>query len=584
MRYGIIFLSLRKYGGDELKKFYLSEHAAVINFDALYCESEAQIVSSRSFRLVLERFVVSLKKKNDRLIQEFNKVKSSDVLDAYKLLLVWNYYDVYQNNPYLRELLNQRGAFYRFTEKFYDYWRKIEKYGMIARQRSHYEGMRSSLLISTADDFNKMVLSFYRLIAEKILGTQFNVYRQLPAGVNASLFLVNNKWSNVKTYEKLQHANFISGLLVRPPFMIHSKANTRVGTFREIDRNPLDFMKFDKNDFIVYPVKVGPCLAYVYFHIDYLHHGVALSNLFEVASDHEFKDQKPDLLYVYGVKESEFDGVFYHDEIEDIYIGTVAKSDKNDYFGYMKKMLLTLHNVYMIDRDHLPIHGAMVNVLLNDGRQKNIVVIGDSGAGKSETLEALRIIGGDYVKEIHTIYDDMGTFVIRNQEMISFGTEIGAFIRLDDLDSGYAYQEIDRAVFLNPDQINARIILPVSSYHFIMENHKVDLVLYANNYEDTEDGMKLFDDVNYAIDVFGSGKRLAKGTTDEIGLVKSFFANPFGPVQKREKCDELLRKHFTHLYEVGIPVGEIYTRLAIRGYEMKGPQIAARKLLEFLNT
>ena len=35
--------------------------------------------------------------------------------------------------------------------------------------------------------------------------------------------------------------------------------------------------------------------------------------------------------------------------------------------------------------------------------------------------------------------------------------KIGAFVRLDDMASGYAYREMDRAIFMNPDKINSRI-------------------------------------------------------------------------------------------------------------------------------
>jgi hypothetical protein len=63
-------------------------------------------------------------------------------------------------------------------------------------------------------------------------------------------------------------------------------------------------------------------------------------------------------------------------------LGFVSRLDKNDYFGYLKKMLLTLHNLAMIDQKKLPIHGAMVSIVLNNDETKNIVVVGDSGAGK----------------------------------------------------------------------------------------------------------------------------------------------------------------------------------------------------------
>ena len=110
----------------------------------------------------------------------------------------------------------------------------------------------------------------------------------------------------------------------------------------------------------------------------------------------------------------------------------------------MKKMVLTLYNVKMINEKKLPLHGAMIELTLKNGKQRNIVVIGDSGAGKSETLEAVRMIAGDEIKDMKTIFDDMGTLALEHGEIRAYGTEIGAFVRLDDLDSGYAYRTIDR--------------------------------------------------------------------------------------------------------------------------------------------
>ena len=93
----------------------------------------------------------------------------------------------------------------------------------------------------------------------------------------------------------------------------------------------------------------------------------------------------------------------------------------------------------MISVGGLPIHGACVSLTLKDHRQKNIILIGDSGAGKSETLEALRKVAADYVIDMTTIFDDMGTLVIEDGQMKAYGTEIGAFVRTDDLENGYTY-------------------------------------------------------------------------------------------------------------------------------------------------
>ncbi|MDO9628435.1 MAG: hypothetical protein Q7I99_00925, partial [Acholeplasmataceae bacterium] len=443
-----------------MKKFHLTTNYAIINFDASICDSEVKIIQSKSFEAVLVQFVRMLRDKKDPVILSLKGIRASMMLDTYKLLLIYDFESVKRKTDTLGELLSKREDFYHFTEMFYDYWRKLERFGIIHGNKQYIQGAKTHDLIEASDDFNQRVLYLYRTIAQNLLGHDFNVLRQLPAGVNANLMLVQHRFSFSSDYQSLQNVGFITGLLTRPPFMIYSKSNTRSGVFKEIDHNPLTEININKLHYFVYPIWVGPLLTFVYVHRDFLHHGVALSNLFEPAAYADFKDKKPDLLYVYGHKEETYDGSFYYDKINEYYIGFVSRNPKNDYFGYLKKMLLTLHNVYMIDHQHLPIHGAMVNVILKNGSEKNIVIIGDSGAGKSETLEALRTIGGDYIKGMRVIFDDMGTFFIKNKKVYAHGTEIGAFVRLDDLDAGYAYQEMDRAIFLNPDQMNARVILP----------------------------------------------------------------------------------------------------------------------------
>ncbi len=36
---------------------------------------------------------------------------------------------------------------------------------------------------------------------------------------------------------------------------------------------------------------------------------------------------------------------------------------------------------------------------------------------------------------------------------------------------------------MNPDQVNARVVLPITRYEYLIEGIRVDAVLYANNYE-----------------------------------------------------------------------------------------------------
>ena len=170
-------------------------------------------------------------------------------------------------------------------------------------------------------------------------------------------------------------------------------------------------------------------------------------------------------------------------------------------------MSLTLHNLRMIDKGYLPIHGAMVNIVLNNGKTANVVIMGDSGAGKSESIEAFRALSEDYISEMTVIFDDMGTFKIKNDKIYGYGTEIGAFVRLDDLDAGYSFKELDWSVFMNPDKVNARIVIPITEYKDVVAKHDVDMFLYANNYEEDGDSLSFFDNVDDALKVlYANGK------------------------------------------------------------------------------
>ncbi len=562
-----------------MKKFHLTDTYALINFEASTCDSATTIIASKGFNLVLTRFIRKMRKEKSPLMTELKGIRASLFLDAYKSLLIWDYESLLRKNGTLLPLLKKRKVFERFTEAFYDDWRNLRRYGFLYGNRSY--ALEASP-VATADALNEHTLYLYRRISENIRGRPFQVYRQLPAGVNANMVLIFHRWTVSEAYKDIQHVGVAQNILTRPPFMIYTKANTRSGLFKEIGENPLASLSINRLHYVCFPIRIGAILSFVYVHRDFLHHGIALGNLFEIVSYEDLKDQKPSIVYLYGIRENDYDGTFTYDKEEDIYLGFVSRNDKNDYFGYMKKMLLTLHNVYMIDRNRLPIHGAMVKITFKNQMKKHVVIMGDSGAGKSETLEALRVIGGDVIEHMDVVFDDMGVFFEKNGHVVSNGTETGAFVRLDDLDNGYAYQKMDRAIFMNPDQTNARVVLPVADHETIRFDHPVDMLLYANNYEKNEQGIRLFDSVEEALKIFRRGLRKAKGTTSEKGLVESFFANPFGPVQKRAQTETLLKRYFQRLAEDGIPIGEIHTELAIEGSEVTGPKRAAQELLERL--
>ncbi len=327
-------------------------------------------------------------------------------------------------------------------------------------------------------------------------------------------------------------------------------------------------------------------LTFVYFHKDFIDHGLGIANLFEIAKESDYIGKKPDMIYVFGYPDGyeEKRTFYYKDKKNDILIGYANYCDDIDYFGYMKKMLLTLHNIKQMENDRLPIHGAMVNILLKNGKESNIIIMGDSGAGKSESLEAFRTLNKKFIRHMRVIFDDMGYLKEEEDGSIKgYGTEIGAFVRIDDLDPTYAYEQLDKGIYSNPNKVNARVTIPISTYQIISKGYKVDYMLYANNYTESDKKIHIFEDLNKAIEIFEDGARKAKGTTTEKGLVKSYFANPFGPVQERDKAEKLVRKYFKAMHKNEVKIGEIYTSLAIDGRSKDGPREAAEELFTMIN-
>ena len=176
----------------------------------------------------------------------------------------------------------------------------------------------------------------------------------------------------------------------------------------------------------------------------------------------------------------------------------------------------------------------------------------------------------------------MGTIHLEDGVPYGQGSEVGAFIRLDDLDPGTPYRDMDRTIFMNPESNNnARVISPAAPYDVVSTNHKIDLFAYANNYDDKL-GLHRFEDLEEAKNTCKEGKRMAKGTTQEVGISTTYFANPFGPMQQQDVCDPLIDTIFTALRNNGVFIGEIYTHLGLDKGNRDGINVAAKELLAFI--
>lgn len=580
------------------KTYVITKGKVIFDYSVLYCDTQEKLLKSDLFLEIVERFIEKIASGGTStfafLIEKLHWLKREDlaeyIVNLFRLLSNHTAEEIIAINREYEAIFTEKGSLYDFVEELYNFWRAFERYIYIeSPKRSQYSksSIHHAQFIQSNEEFKGLVLSVYRRILENLLGENPRVYRQLPAGANMGMLIEKIDWDCPELYSNLKDIPFIRLSLVEPPLILYPEMNTRKGSFEEIHEINSGMLSLDPQEWFCFPAKVGELTAFIYFHQDFISLGLSLVNLFEIADYDEIEGMRPNLILTFGLK-GDLPGmtVFYEDRENDMLAGFLKHDKEIDYFGYFKKMTLTLHNLAMLKKNRLPVHGAMVYIKLKDGGTANVLIIGDSGAGKSETIEALRTVADEQICEMRIIFDDMGSIALNDEgKAVGYGTEIGAFVRLDDLQPGYAYEEIDRSIFMNPHKTNARLIIPIIRYHHIIRGYNVDFLLYANNYEQIDDvhpAIEFFSNDGDALSVFRSGARLSKGTTDENGLVHTYFANPFGAPQRREAHEKIAIAFFEAMFKSGVRIGQIRTRLGIDGFEQTGPRAASTELLKII--
>jgi hypothetical protein len=569
----------------------------VLNIRERMCETAEEMLASDKFRQVLDHCLNKLRSNNSPLLEFFggctadeecvdDLVKTLSLLVKYEAKLVPHIFD--RSDKFLKNLDKLAG----FVEYLYDYWRHFDRFIINDSEGDRLDKRPYRTFNETIEQLTHLIRTVYRHIQENITGSHPNVYRQVPAGAEmAVISLPKNIAYKGEKYKKLNSVPVIRQMLIYPPLVIQQPMNKRTGDFKKIDQNPIDLVTLNPNEWLCYPAKVGKMIIMVYFHLDFFELGFSMCNLFQLAEDSDLENQ-PDALFIYGVAGNVLDGlstystVFYDDDENGIFVGAIPDRPEFGYFGYLKKMILTLHNSIIMKTGLMPFHGAMVKIMLQGDKQATILMMGDTGAGKSETLEAFRVLAEKYIRELTIIADDMGSIELDAQGCpIGYGTEIGAFLRLDDLQPGYAFGHLDRSIIFNPSQVNARIVFPVTKFETVIAGHKIDYILYANNYEEIDNEhpvIEKFSSAEWALDIFREGAVMSKGTTTTSGLVHSYFANIFGPPEYKTEHEVIAAKYFASFFKNNVFVGQMRTRLGIPGYESSGPKDAALELLKII--
>ncbi|MFH1009402.1 MAG: phosphoenolpyruvate carboxykinase [Candidatus Latescibacterota bacterium] len=583
-----------------LKRFDQDRDQVVLHTDGTICATIRDLIGSDAFESVVARYLHTMQEQHAPLLRALfpdaqNGEDSSRLIALLRVLAETPLDQVVRILPCAEGTLARRKELHQFVEGLYDFWRTFDRFivchsvhGPDSHDQRPYRTFNA-----TVERLTHLVRAVYRDLCENITGDHPRVYRQVRAGCNVGIIAVAREWESPAQYrETLRDIPFIRQVLICPPLILDPPMNRRTGQFEKVSDNPVAGLTLDKSKWLCYPAIVGPLVIFVYFNQCFMGLGSALANLFELATDEQIA-AGPDAIYLYGVppeslsKFGDLPTVFYDDEPNHLLVAAVPGEDRFGYFGYLKKMILTLHNIAMMKRGRMPYHGAMTRITLKSGATANVLLIGDTATGKSESLEAFRMLGKELIRELRIIADDMGSLEIApDQRILGYGTEIGAFIRLDDLQQGYAFGQIDRAIIMSPQKVNARVVLPVTTLDEVLHGYPVQILLYANNYEEVDSEhpiIERLETADRALQVFREGAAMAKGTTTSTGLVHSYFANLFGPPQYRELHEKLATQMFEAAFKTGVFIAQLRTRLGIAGYEAKGPEEAAQALFALIS-
>lgn len=585
-----------------LSQAIFTQDKCIIRTKGDICQTTKELLASELFAEVVTRFIEHLRKHDSVLMAVFNGEKSNKemidcLVNTLRMLGEVSANQVVTVSPEARIFIKNPDLLNDFVEGLYNYWRSFDRFLVChseAKKGENLEVRPHRVFNETMEQLSHMVRAAYRDIQENITGRHCRIYRQVRAGSQVGLIAVKKKWPCPSgQYAMLRSIPMIRQILLSPPLIIDPPMNKRTGQFQRVETNPLGGWSVDVDKWLCYPARVGPLLIHIFFNQIFMELGCSLANLFELAEDEDL-EKKPDAIYTYGVpgealyRYGSLPTVFFDDTENDILVGAVPGKMEFGYFGYLKKMTLTLHNIVMMKREKMPYHGAMVHILLKNGSKATVLLIGDTAAGKSETLEAFRVLSNEYIRDMIIIADDMGSLEIgSNGRLLGYGTETGAFVRLDDLQPGYAFGQIDRAIIMSPQKINARAVLPITTLANVLRGYPIDFLLYANNYEEVDEDhpiVERFRSSDDAIRIFREGKAMAKGTTTSTGIVHTYFANIFGPLQYRDLHDHLVSKYFQAAFDSGIFIGQIRTRLGISGWETKGPEEAAKALFNLISS
>jgi hypothetical protein len=351
------------------------------------CDTPEELLSSEQFVRVLTQFIKSLEHKNSSLLSLFGNEKiDKDEISRLNETLI---YLTRLPANLVEKVVDGSGKYFAnkdnfntFVEQLYNYWRHFQRLIISESKGDGFENHPNRTFNRTIEHLTTLVRSTYRDIQSNITGIDLRVYRQVSAGAEiATITETKEMQYSPEVKQAAKDISIIRQVLIYPPLIFKTTSNKRVGFFERVATNPVKKFHLEKDQWLCYPTMIGELLVMVYFSLDLFELSFALCNLFELASEEDLK-RKPDAVMFFGVPLDQLEPemrnktYFYDDDETGELVGIIPAGDEMGYFGYLKKMSLTLHNIKMMKKGVMPYHGAMFQLKVRGKGEYNFLIMG----------------------------------------------------------------------------------------------------------------------------------------------------------------------------------------------------------------
>ncbi len=519
--------------------FYMVDDTVILNFSNEYHQRLDQLVSSDGFKLFLERYLKDLAVRDIITFEWLTKSRKleemvNEIVVLTKQLIVLDIDEIY--NP-LVDVLNRTKTLF-VLEDAYNYWRSKQRFSLINASSGN---LSFNSFIEADSKYNQLILQLYRSCQKKLRGKKSNVYRQLQAGTNGGCIIKRYKLELFNGYTFLKNVMFINTIVLKTPMVLHHKVNETASDFKQLKSNPIKNAGINQSDWLCFPANVGNLLCFVYLHKDYIANGLALANLFDLATEEQCMKIKPDVICIYGSQDENSSYGYYYDDVNNIYIGAIPYSFRINDIAFLKEAVLALHDLSKLNKNQLPVKGSLIRLCFSDMTVKTAFISGVKSK-IIEVIEAIRKLSfQDNSKKrlvkIDVIFDEAGSLKLENSQVVINGSEIGSLISLNHSAKTLNHKDIERSVFINPETKDVKAIIPITSYDLICASHKLDMVLYVNS-DVKKTGLEKVADIKIIKEAFVS-KRLNKSEKVFIDIFSQLIKDEvyFGQLYLNNNAD-----------------------------------------------